>query len=286
MEVELLFDVPPEKFLPSPKVDLLRYPLCPAERPAVEVEDEAFFFKVLRGGFLLRRKTLANSLSAALPGLPKEAVQRAIAQAGLPADIRGERLRLEEFAALAAALRRDGEGDDFASRTVYDIDTKMPPPRRLRLPSRRSFRKEVIEIMTTIDLRKYGITGTPEIVYNPSFEQLFQEETRPGLTGFDKGQVSELGAVNVMTGRLYRPLPQRQVHRHGRHLRDTGWWTSPEFKNDNHPASIETWNAVKKLAQEELSNKRLFVVDGFCGATTTPAWPSASSWRWPGRPTS
>ena len=77
----------------------------------MDVEDEAFFFKVLRGGFLLRRKTLANSLSAALPHLPKETIQRVIAQAGLPADVRGERLRLEEFAALAAALGREGEGD-------------------------------------------------------------------------------------------------------------------------------------------------------------------------------
>ena len=111
MEVEPLFDVPPEKFLPSPKVTSAVIRCVRRERPAVDVEDEAFFFKVLRGGFLLRRKTLANSLSAALPGLPKEAVQRAIAQAGLPADIRGERLRLEEFAALAAALEREGEGD-------------------------------------------------------------------------------------------------------------------------------------------------------------------------------
>ena len=111
MEVEPLFDVPPEKFLPSPKVTSAVIRCVRRERPAVDVEDEAFFFKVLRGGFLLRRKTLANSLSAALPHLPKETIQRVIAQAGLPADVRGERLRLEEFAALAAALGREGEGD-------------------------------------------------------------------------------------------------------------------------------------------------------------------------------
>lgn len=111
MEVEPLFDVPPEKFLPSPKVTSAVIRCVRRERPAVDVEDEAFFFKVLRGGFLLRRKTLANSLSAALPNLPKETIQRVIAQAGLPADVRGERLRLEEFAALAAALEREGEGD-------------------------------------------------------------------------------------------------------------------------------------------------------------------------------
>ena len=111
MEVEPLFDVPPEKFLPSPKVTSAVIRCVRRERPAVDVEDEAFFFKVLRGGFLLRRKTLANSLSAALPNLPKETIQRVISQVGLPADVRGERLRLEEFAALAAALEREGEGD-------------------------------------------------------------------------------------------------------------------------------------------------------------------------------
>ena len=120
--------------------------------------------------------------------------------------------------------------------------------------------------MATIDLSKYGITGTTEIVYNPSFEQLFEEETRPDLTGFDKGQVSELGAVNVMTGVYTGRSPNDKFIVMDDTSKDTVWWTSPAFKNDNHPASIETWNAVKKLAQEELSGKRLFVVDGFCGA--------------------
>ena len=120
--------------------------------------------------------------------------------------------------------------------------------------------------MATIDLSKYGITGTTEIVYNPSFEQLFEEETRPDLEGFDRGQVSELGAVNVMTGVYTGRSPNDKFIVMDDTSKDTVWWTSPEFKNDNHPASIETWNVVKKLAQEELSNKRLFVVDGFCGA--------------------
>ena len=104
MEVELLFNVPPEKFLPSPKVTSSVIRCVRRERPAVEVEDEAFFFKVPRGGFLLRRKTLANSLAAALPGFSKEGIQRAIAGCGLPADVRGEKLTLADFAALAAAL--------------------------------------------------------------------------------------------------------------------------------------------------------------------------------------
>ena len=106
MEPELLFDVPPEKFLPAPKVTSSVIRCVRRDRPAVEVEDEAFFFKVVRGGFLLRRKTLANSLTAALPGVSKEAVQQAIAGGGLPAAVRGEQLTLEDFAALAAALAR------------------------------------------------------------------------------------------------------------------------------------------------------------------------------------
>ena len=106
MEPELLFDVPPEKFLPAPKVTSSVIRCVRRDRPAVEVEDEAFFFKVVRGGFLLRRKTLANSLAAALPGVSKEAVQQAIAGVGLPAAVRGEQLTLEDFAALAAALAR------------------------------------------------------------------------------------------------------------------------------------------------------------------------------------
>ena len=109
MEPELLFDVPPEKFLPAPKVTSSVIRCVRRDRPAVEVEDEAFFFKVVRGGFLLRRKTLANSLAAALPGVSKEAVQQAIAGVGLPAAVRGEQLTLEDFAKLSAALAETGK---------------------------------------------------------------------------------------------------------------------------------------------------------------------------------
>ena len=111
MEPELLFDVPPEKFLPAPKVTSAVIRCVRRERPAVNVADEGFFFKVMRGGFLLRRKTLANSLSAALPGIPKESIQQAIADMGLPAAVRGEQLTLEDFAALSAALGREADGD-------------------------------------------------------------------------------------------------------------------------------------------------------------------------------
>ena len=120
--------------------------------------------------------------------------------------------------------------------------------------------------MAKINLEKYGITGTTEIVYNPSYEFLFEEETKPGLEGYEKGQVSELGAVNVMTGIYTGRSPKDKFIVMDENSKDTVWWTSDEYKNDNHPASEETWKAVKKLAIKELSNKRLFVVDAFCGA--------------------
>ena len=120
--------------------------------------------------------------------------------------------------------------------------------------------------MAEINLSKYGITGTTEIVYNPSYELLFEEETKPELEGYEKGQVSELGAVNVMTGIYTGRSPKDKFIVMDENSKDTVWWTSDEYKNDNHPASEETWNAVKDLAIKEISNKKLYVVDAFCGA--------------------
>ena len=120
--------------------------------------------------------------------------------------------------------------------------------------------------MAEIDLSQYGINGTTEIVYNPSFETLFEEETKPELEGYEKGQVSELGAVNVMTGIYTGRSPKDKYIVMDENSKDTVWWTSDEYKNDNHPASQEAWDTVKKIALEELSGKRLFVVDAFCGA--------------------
>ncbi len=117
-----------------------------------------------------------------------------------------------------------------------------------------------------IDLKAYGITGTTEIVHNPSYEELFAEETKPCLEGFDKGQVTELGAVNVMTGVYTGRSPKDKFIVMDENSKDTVWWTSDAYKNDNHPASKETWEAVKKIAIDELSNKKLYVVDAFCGA--------------------
>ncbi len=120
--------------------------------------------------------------------------------------------------------------------------------------------------MAEINLSKYGITGTTEIVHNPSYDELFKEETKPELEGFEKGQESELGAVNVMTGIYTGRSPKDKFIVEDETSKDTVWWTTEEYKNDNHKASPEAWAAVKDLAIKELSNKKLYVVDAFCGA--------------------
>ncbi len=120
--------------------------------------------------------------------------------------------------------------------------------------------------MANIDLTKYGITGATEVVYNPSYEQLFEEETKEGLTGYDIGQLTELGAVNVMTGVYTGRSPKDKFIVMDDKSKDTVWWTTPEYPNDNHPATQDAWQACKDIAVKELSNKKLYVVDGFCGA--------------------
>ncbi|MCI7010848.1 MAG: phosphoenolpyruvate carboxykinase (ATP) [Prevotella sp.] len=115
-------------------------------------------------------------------------------------------------------------------------------------------------------LEQYGICGATEVVYNPSYEVLFEEETKETLTGFDKGQNTELGAVNVMTGIYTGRSPKDKFIVDDENSHDTIWWTSDDYKNDNKPVTKEAWAAVKKIAQEELSGKKLYVIDGFCGA--------------------
>ena len=119
--------------------------------------------------------------------------------------------------------------------------------------------------MANIDLSKYGITGVTEILYNPTYEVLYNEETKPGLEGYEKGQVTELGAINVMTGVYTGRSPKDKYIVMDANSKDTVWWPSEEYKNDNHPLSEENWAVLKKLALKQLSGKRLFVVDGFCG---------------------
>ena len=120
--------------------------------------------------------------------------------------------------------------------------------------------------MANIDLTRYGINGTTEIIYNPSYEQLFKDEMDPSLTGYEKGQLTELGAVNVMTGIYTGRSPKDKYIVMDETSKDTVWWTTDAYKNDNHPMTRETWAVVKELAQKELSGKKLYVMDAFCGA--------------------
>ncbi len=120
--------------------------------------------------------------------------------------------------------------------------------------------------MANLDLSKYGITGTVEILHNPSYDVLFKEETKAGLEGFEKGQVTELGAVNVMTGIYTGRSPKDKFIVKDATSENSVWWTSEEYKNDNKPVTPATWDVVKDLAIKELSNKKLYVVDAYCGA--------------------
>ncbi len=120
--------------------------------------------------------------------------------------------------------------------------------------------------MAAIDLTKYGISGATEIIHNPSYEFLFNEESKPELEGFEKGKLTELGAINVMTGIYTGRSPKDKYIVMDENSKDTVWWTTEGYKNDNHPLSEENWAILKKLAQKQLSGKRLFVMDAFCGA--------------------
>ena len=120
--------------------------------------------------------------------------------------------------------------------------------------------------MAKVDLTKYGITGTTEIVYNPSYEELFEAEMDPSLEGYEKGQLTELDAVNVMTGIFTGRSPKDKYIVMDENSKDTVWWTTPGYPNDNHPLSEENWAILKDIARKELSNKKLYVVDSYCGA--------------------
>ena len=117
-----------------------------------------------------------------------------------------------------------------------------------------------------LDLTKYGIEGVKEIIHNPSYDELFAEETKPGLEGYEKGQVTELGAVNVMTGIYTGRSPKDKFLVMDETSKNTVWWTSDEYKNDNKPVTEKAWATLKELAVKELSNKKLYVVGCYCGA--------------------
>ena len=112
--------------------------------------------------------------------------------------------------------------------------------------------------MAEINLSKYGITGTTEIVHNPSYEKLFEEETKAGLEGYEVGQETELGAVNVMTGIYTGRSPKDKYIVMDKNSKDTVWWTSDEYKNDNHPMTEDTWAVVKDIAKKRALQQETF----------------------------
>ena len=120
--------------------------------------------------------------------------------------------------------------------------------------------------MANLDLTQYGITCATVLAHNPSYEQLFADETKEGLQGYEVGQVTELDAVNVMTGIYTGRSPKDKYIVMDENSKDTVWWTTDEYKNDNHPMSEEVWAQVKDIAKKQLSGKQVYVMDAFCGA--------------------
>jgi phosphoenolpyruvate carboxykinase (ATP) len=123
-----------------------------------------------------------------------------------------------------------------------------------------------ITIMANIDLSKYGILNVKKVIHNPSYDELYKAELDPALTGFEVGQLTELGAVNVMTGIYTGRSPKDKFWVMDDVTRDTVWWTSDEYLNDNKPVTPEAWKELKKIATKQLSEKTLYVMDAFCGA--------------------
>ncbi len=120
--------------------------------------------------------------------------------------------------------------------------------------------------MANLELTKYGITDVKEILHNPSYETLFAEETKPELEGYEKGQITELNAVNVMTGIFTGRSPKDKYIVEDGITKDTIWWTSKESPNDNKPLSPKVWKDLKEISAKQLSGKKLYVIDGFAGA--------------------
>ena len=111
--------------------------------------------------------------------------------------------------------------------------------------------------MAALDLSKHGITGATEVIHNPSYEFLYEEEMKPDLTGFDKGVMTELDSVNVMTGEFTGRSPKDKYIVMDENSKDTVWWTTEEYPNDNHVMNQDVWETVRDLAKKELSGKRL-----------------------------
>ena len=122
------------------------------------------------------------------------------------------------------------------------------------------------KITKSIALEKYGINNVTEIIYNPSYDFLYNEELNTSLAGYERGQLSDLGAVNVMTGEFTGRSPKDKYIVKDAVTENSVWWNSDKAANDNKPISQTTWNALKENTVQQLSGKKLYVVDAFCGA--------------------
>lgn len=116
-----------------------------------------------------------------------------------------------------------------------------------------------------IDLSLYGIVDVKEIIYNPSFELLFEHEMDPSLEGFERGVLTKSGAVSVDTGVFTGRSPKDKYIVRDEVSENTVWW-STIGKNDNKPITPEIWAHLKKIVAQQLSGKKLYVVDAFAGA--------------------
>jgi phosphoenolpyruvate carboxykinase (ATP) len=125
---------------------------------------------------------------------------------------------------------------------------------------------EVIRKSVLESIKDLGIKDVKEIIYNPSYDELFKAEMDPSLKGFEKGQLTELDAVNVMTGKFTGRSPKDKFIVKDDVTKDTLWWNSEITPNDNKPTTQKVWNNLKELVAEELSGKKIYIVDAFCGA--------------------
>ncbi|MBT3174858.1 MAG: phosphoenolpyruvate carboxykinase (ATP) [Lentimicrobiaceae bacterium] len=116
------------------------------------------------------------------------------------------------------------------------------------------------------DLARYGITSVNELIYNPSYQKLFEDEMNQKLEGYEKGQLSELGSVNVMTGKFTGRSPKDKYIVHDDNTKDNVWWDNQAKSSDNKPIDQETWDHLFKLGGDELTGKNLYVIDCYAGA--------------------
>ena len=120
--------------------------------------------------------------------------------------------------------------------------------------------------MAQIDLSQYGIKGVSNVIYNPSYEDLFKDEMNPALEGYEKGILSDMGAVDVFTGVYTGRSPKDKYLVRDEETENTVWWNSEEYPNDNKPIETKVWDELRDKAVKELSDKTLYVVDCYCGA--------------------